>query len=686
MEMIEWGTQTPLRFTWSESRAVSSAFAGGRPGAVMGSPLAEVLVLGQGRSLAGARTYRTAVADRLRHVSHREFQLGGVACLEVVQSDPELSLRLTTRIEDTGTGAYRASTQLENQGGGALMLQAVSSAVLSSLLSYIGPGGANLFTARNEWCSESRWASIPLYGPGGLADVNPEAHGQSGRNSWALAGNSTWSAAEHLPMGLLQGRDTGRAIAWEVENNGPWRWELNTRADSDVDLVLTGPDDLYHSWLEELPPGGSFTTVPVSFAAAERFDAAIGALTWHRRRSGHQRQADAGRPLVFNDYMNALMGDPTSTKLRPLIAAAAEAGAEVFCIDAGWYDDDGDWWPSVGAWEPSKKRFGAQGLKGVLDLIRRSGMKPGLWIEPEVIGIRSPVADELPEDAFMRRGGRRIVEQERYFLDLRSNAARVYLDAVFDRLIGDYGVRYFKWDYNVTPGVGPDTDAASPGAGLLGHCRALRDWTSSLRSRHPEVILEACSSGAQRTDQAWLSLFDLQSTSDQQDYRLYPAIAAAAPMIMRPEQAGNWAYPHSLMTLEQVAFNLVTGLSGRLYLSGYLNGLDRQQFALVREAAGLYPRVIAHQAASLPSWPLGLPSWDAPVMALATSTEDETLLFVWNRAGDGEVSLDLSASPGRSCRQLFPASLPAWPALWDGSSLRLDLAGTGESARILRLA
>ncbi|CAL8976687.1 hypothetical protein TESS_TESS_01150 [Tessaracoccus sp. O5.2] len=37
--------------------------------------------------------------------------------------------------------------------------------------------------------------------------------------------------------------------------------------------------------------------------------------------------------------MNTLGGDPTTEKLLPLIDAAAGVGAEVFVVDAGWYDD-----------------------------------------------------------------------------------------------------------------------------------------------------------------------------------------------------------------------------------------------------------------------------------------------------------------------------------------------------------
>ncbi len=47
--------------------------------------------------------------------------------------------------------------------------------------------------------------------------------------------------------------------------------------------------------------------------------------------------------------MNTLKGNPTTERPLPLISAAAAAGAECFCIDAGWYDDRGlaDWWPTA---------------------------------------------------------------------------------------------------------------------------------------------------------------------------------------------------------------------------------------------------------------------------------------------------------------------------------------------------
>lgn len=127
-----------------------------------------------------------------------------------------------------------------------------------------------------------------------------------------------------------------------------------------------------------------------------------------------------------------------------MIDAAAKVGADYFCIDAGWYDDGADWWDSVGEWRLSDVRFPDGGLDRVLQAIRAAGMVPGLWLEPEVIGVRSPWPRSLPQEAFLQRRGTRVVEHGRYLLDLRNEFARKHLDDVVDRLVDEHGVGYFK--------------------------------------------------------------------------------------------------------------------------------------------------------------------------------------------------------------------------------------------------
>lgn len=315
-------------------------------------------------------------------------------------------------------------------------------------------------------------------------------------------------------------------------------------------------------------------------------------------------------------------------------------------------------------------------------------MVPGLWLEPEVVGVRSPMARRLPDEAFLQRHGQRLVEHGRYHLDLRHPAAVRHLDEVVDRLVEDFGVGFFKFDYNVDPGPGTDHRADSLGDGLLEHNRAHLEWLDRLLDRHPGLVIENCSSGAMRMDFALLSRLAMQSTSDQQDFLKYPPIAAAAPLSMLPEQAANWAYPQPDMSSEEVAFCLATGLLGRFYLSGYLNRMPRESLELVREAVVASKALRADISTSRPYWPAGLPAWTDPWVALGLRTAESDLLTLWNRGATAEIQLALPHLAGRGVLidTVFPVELPPWKTTWDPAEGTLTVAApTGVSARTFRL-
>jgi alpha-galactosidase len=439
-------------------------------------------------------------------------------------------------------------------------------------------------------------------------------------------------------MGALTDRASGRALLWQIEHNGAWRWQLSERPGG-LCLTLCGPTEPEHEWRLRLEPGGQFTTVPVAVASSGHgFEDAVARMTRYRRLLRRLHPDHGALPVIYNDYMNTLSGDPSTERLLPLIDAAAEAGAEYFVIDAGWYDDTGRWWDSVGAWQPSARRFPG-GLGEVTGRIRARGMVPGLWLEPEVAGVESDLARRLPEEAFFQRGGVRVAEHRRHQLDLRHPAARAHLDGAVDRLVREFGIGYFKFDYNINPGSGTEVGGLAAGAGLLAHNRAYLDWLDGVLDRHPGLVVESCASGGMRTDYAQLSRAQLHSTSDQQDFRLYPPIAASAPVAVAPEQAAVWAYPQPAFTDDEIAFTLCSALLLRIHLSGFLDRMDARQRGLVREAVSAYRSIRAELAEAVPCWPLGLPGWTDPVLALGQRTAGgELLLAVWRRAAQGPVT------------------------------------------------
>src|SRR5579863_5372171 len=456
-------------------------------------PLLDVVIAGEGRAWSGGRYCESEAGYRFRYAGHDERADGGPwRELRVDLDDPKTGLRaevhyrlLTTNGAD---GALRCWVRLQNRGEQPVTMLSATSFLYGGLSS--GPGADDIadldvLWADNDWMAEGRWQSRALRDV--LPDIDRTALGADPRGCFSVSSAGTWSSGRHLPMGAIVNRRSGHAWAWQVEHNGGWHWEAGECAHrtpgpgpgpdgrhsppgaaSGAYLALLGPVDGAHHWQVTLGPGEEFTTVPASVGVSPAgFDGAIAGLTAIRRAIRRPHEDGRRLPVIFNDYMNTLMADPTTERLLPLIDAAAEVGAEYFCIDAGWYAEvDRDWWDTVGAWRPSLTRFPG-GIAKVLDRIRETGMVAGLWLEPEVVGVNSEIARQLPADAFFQRGGQLIVEHGRYHLDLRHPAAVKHLDQTVDFLVGELGVGYLKFDYNVSVGPGPDSGGLSAGAGLL---------------------------------------------------------------------------------------------------------------------------------------------------------------------------------------------------------------------------
>ncbi|WP_200811923.1 glycoside hydrolase family 36 protein [Streptomyces sp. 3213.3] len=650
-------------------------------------PLVEVTATGHGRLWSGERFIETAIGERLAYQDHRTVRDGSTERTTIRLADPVTGLATEVTLE-AGVGFLRAGVRLVNEGVEPVRLESVTTLTLGGISDPgTGVDGLTLHWADNSWLAECRWRRARFRDE--VVALNRSAHGHEGRGCFDRYSQGSWSTGRHLPVAALTDRDGG---AWlcQIESSAGWRFETGEREGAAY-VALFGPDDAHHQWHQTLAPGEEFRTVPAVLVRAESggLDAAFATLTDYRRAIRRDHPDHRQLPVIYNDYMNTLMGDPTTERLLPLIEAAAGAGAEVFVIDAGWYDDDAQgWWDSVGAWEAAPARFPG-GIQEVLDAIRKHGMTPGLWLEPEVVGVRSPLADSLPPEAFFRRGGLRVTEHGRHHLDLRHPAARAHLDEVVDRLVGEWGVGYLKLDYNINIGPGTEHGTESAGAGLLGHHRAHLDWMAGLLDRHPQLVLENCGSGGLRMDYAQLAVAQLQSTSDQQDPLRYPPIAASAGTAAAPEQAAVWAYPQPDQSPDEIAFTLTGALLGRIHLSGFLNRMSDGQLGLVRSALSVYQDLRAEIAAAHPFWPLGLPGWEDEWIAQGLRGARSTYVTVWRRELDGAADCALAVPHLRGAPVdpvvLYPATADAeveWDAAEGRLTVSLPRAGTALLVRL----
>lgn len=574
-------------------------------------------------------------------------------CLHI---DPVLSLEVES-IYDAFDKApmVRRFTRVTNRGTAPVGIDFLSSAMLHGLAdpqSY--DHELKIHLARNSWMAEGQWHTLR---PSELGFVENE------RTSWseASAGSvGTWSTEKFLPMAIVENLRLGLAWFWQIEHNGSWYWEISNAAASgihadDVYAYLGGPDELHASAWKNLKPGEIHETVPVAIGCVEGgFSEAVEALTRYRREAcKHPRKGGDPCPVIFNDYMNCLWGDPTEAKELPMIAAAAKAGCEYYVIDAGWYAEaNEDWSKTIGSWEPSSTRW-PRGLKYVLNKIEKAGMKSGLWLEPEVAGVNSSLAKQHP-DWFFVRHGKRILKNDRYLLDFRIPEVRDYLSNVMHRLVADYGISYIKMDYNVDSLQGTELRADSVGQGLLEHCRAYLGWVEQILGRYPDLVLENCGSGGGRMDYAQLSRFQIQSVTDQEDYLKLPAIVTGASAGVLPEQLAVWSYPTADSDSDKASFNLVTAMMGRIRQSGRLDKLSSDAFNQVVQGIDLYKRVLRpHIPQAVPFFPMGMPdvtNQESPI-ALGMRAPDLQWMAVWRLDGASRVTIPAAS---KNPKILFP--------------------------------
>lgn len=575
------------------------------------------------------------------------------------QVDPILGINVDSFYESfDGVPVVRRWTRVTNVSDAPVGIEYVSSAMLHSL------ADAQHFEHElvihlpfNSWMAEAQWHSLR---PSECGLVENE------RTSWSEASAAsvgTWSTEKYLPMAMAENTRLGVIWFWQIEHNGSWYWEISNSSlrggiADDVYAYLGGPDDLHSAAWKNLKPGETYETVPVAVGCLQGgFGDAVEALTRYRRVACEKPRKDNLRcPVIFNDYMNGLWANPTEEKELPLIAAAAKAGCEYYVIDAGWYAElHEDWGQTIGAWQPSASRW-PHGLKFVMDQIRQAGMIPGLWLEPEVVGVKSTLAQK-PDNWFLVRHGKRVLKNSRLLLDFRNPEVRAYLDQVIARLVNDYGVGYIKMDYNVDSLQGTELNADSFGQGLLEVNRAHLAWLDGILDRYPDLVIENCGSGGGRMDYAMLSRLQIQSMTDQEDYLKLPAILVGATAAVLPEQLAIWSYPLANADADQASFNLVTAMLCRIHQSGRLDEVSASALLQVTNGIGIYKQAIReHIPQAVPFYPLGTPdvtNQNAPV-ALGMRAPGWTAIGVWRLDGADTVELPIDAG---EAEVLYPIDL-----------------------------
>ncbi len=536
-----------------------------------------------------------------------------------------------------GIRVIRAYSEITNISQCAIGLEYISSLCL------YGMKIDRVMIPHNSWWREVNWREYTM------EELGHSAVNLFSTKRTSISNTGTWSSKEYLPMGCIKEND--KTVLWQIEHNGSWNWEIGDTFATNHYLKISGPSEQENGWWKNLEPNETFVSVKTAVAIAENgFENALWDMTQYRRKYTYRSEKDARCPVIFNDFNCCLRSDPTSEKEIPVIDAAKEAGAEIFCMDAGWYAD-GTWWNTVGEWKVFEPRFPG-GLKKVFDYIHKKGMDAGIWIEPEVMGINCPILDQFDDSCFFMRHGKRVIDHGRYQLDFRSPKVRIFLDKIIDGLIHDYHLEYLKFDYNIDAGVGTELDADSFGDGLYQNNEAFLQWVDNLTARHPGIIIENCSSGGMRMDNKTLQHFSLQSLTDAEKFEVIGSIAAMSSTAVLPEQAAVWCIPKKEDEEGEIVCNMVNTMFRRVHLSGETAELNTKQMELVKEGIAFYKETRRLIPQMRPTLPLGIVQFEDDIKCCGYEIGNTEYICITN-IGDEEQKLRISTK-AKKAKIVYP--------------------------------
>lgn len=121
--------------------------------------------------------------------------------------------------------------------------------------------------------------------------------------------------------------DPADVLAWQSTTTAPGTrsWPTGTTTGTSC---WPAPPTASTSGRCRWPRGETFASVTATVAVTADRDTALAVLTRHRRTIRRPHRDNAELRVVFNDFMNCLMGDPGISALLPLVTAAAAVGAE----------------------------------------------------------------------------------------------------------------------------------------------------------------------------------------------------------------------------------------------------------------------------------------------------------------------------------------------------------------------
>ena len=436
---------------------------------------------------------------------------GGCALVEVAAVDDVARLRLLLLVELLPGGVLRSRARVTNLAATAYQLDDL-------VLAYpVPPVTRELLDLSGRW---GRERSPQRRG------FTVGVHLREGRRGRTGADAATVLHAGTPGFGFAHGEVWGVHTGWSG-NHTHYAERLSTGEQ------MLGGGELLLPGEVVLARGESYATPWLYATWGVGLDDASARVHEYLRARPHHPTTP--RPVTFNAW-EAVYFDHSLDRLLRLVDVAAEAGAERFVLDDGWFGSRRDDTSGLGDWVVSGEVW-PNGLAPLADAVHARGMEFGLWFEPEMVNLDSDAARAHPEWVLSPRTHRPQQARGQHVLDLTNPEAFAHVLGQMRTVLADTRIDFIKWDFNrdLYEAVSPLTGRPAYHAQTLATYRLM----GTVLAEHPGLEIESCAGGGGRIDLGIMEMAVRVWASDCIDPLERQQIEAGTALLLPPELMGS---------------------------------------------------------------------------------------------------------------------------------------------------
>lgn len=331
------------------------------------------------------------------------------------------------------------------------------------------------------------------------------------------------------PLVFLKNNITGIMYFAQIAYSGGCRFSVDYNADNEDDdtYISMKAEITSYNPLTVIHPSENFRTPEIHMGViAGGLDEAVNEMNRHTRMYLPETSLLVGFGMGAEHDMSV---ECTKEYMRH----AAEMGAEVFLVDAGWYcppDEQMKWGEYCGDNYPHPKRY-PDDIKEISDYCHELGMKFCLWADIENIGHLSGMHEKHPDWFAKDIYGK----PSDTLIDMTNPEAARWCEDELARMIEEYDMDMLRVDNNCSY-------RSYYGIGNTGECLSLRRFDAiykmynNLKKRFPDVIFENCAGGGGRTDLGMMKNFSHTWVSDNQRAPYSVLITNGMTIALPPEK------------------------------------------------------------------------------------------------------------------------------------------------------